>query len=57
MQINYKTIKDFGDYKGWDDATFAGTCQLYRYPKRFYYYNGDVIYYFKLNQIDWNWNL
>ena len=50
---------DYGDFKGWEDGTFASTCELYRYPPRFYYYMGDVkfTYFFICLYIDWEWNL
>ena len=42
VKANYKEIKNFGDYFGWNDGTFSSTCELYRYPKLFYNYAGNV---------------
>ena len=35
-------IKNFGDYKAWEDGTFSISCEEYRYPPRFYSYKGEV---------------
>ena len=35
-------ITDFGEYLAWSDGTFSPSCEVYRYPPRFYYYNGTV---------------
>ena len=32
VKINYKEIKSFGDYLGWNDGTFSSTCEQYRWP-------------------------
>ena len=40
-------IKNFGEYRGWDDSTFAESCERYRYPQRFHYYEGEVKHIFK----------
>ena len=37
------TIADFGQYHGWSDGTFASSCEIYRYPPRLYYYEGNVV--------------
>ena len=42
IQPKYIKIKNFEDYRAWEDGTVAGSCEIYRYPPRFYYYNGDV---------------
>ena len=45
--INLKIkIKTFVTYKGWEDGTFAESCERYRYPPRFYYYEGPDVYNF-----------
>ena len=44
MKPQYKIVKLFDDYKAWDDGTFAVSCELYRYPPRFYYYEGLDVY-------------
>ena len=35
IKINYKEIKSFGDYLGWNDGTFSSTCEQYRWPQSF----------------------
>ena len=42
VKINYKEIKNFGDYLGWNDGTFSSTCEQYRWPQVFYNYAGQV---------------
>ena len=49
-------VKAFDDYKGWEDGTYAASCEKYRYPARFYYYEGDdvtifVIIYLRLEVV------
>ena len=40
----YIKVKAFDDYKGWEDGTYAVSCERYKYPPRFYYYEGDDVY-------------
>ena len=35
-------IADYGEYLGWSDGTYSPSCEVYRYPPRFYYYEGHV---------------
>ena len=35
-------IQNFGEYRGWEDGTLAPSCEQYRYPPRFYAYEGAV---------------
>ena len=39
-------IKNFGAYRGWEDGTFAKSCEEYRYPPRFYNYEGSDVKFF-----------
>ena len=42
IQPKYIKIKSLGDYRAWDDGTVAKSCEIYRYPPRLHYYDGDV---------------
>ena len=56
----YIIIKQFDDFKGWEDGSFSKSCELYRYPPRKYYYEGSAVnlkFLFIRNLIDWKWHL
>ena len=36
VKPTYIILKNFGDYKGWEDGTYSVSCEQYRYPPRFY---------------------
>ena len=51
-------MKAFDDYKGWEDGTYAVSCEHYKYPPRFYYYEGNDVYNSCIKyKLDWKWSL
>jgi len=50
-------IKNFVTYKGWEDGTFAASCEQYRYPPRYYYYEGPDVLFSLIIIKDWQWGV
>lgn len=50
-------IQNFGEYRAWEDGTFAKSCEFYRYPPRFYNYDGAVYSLYIYHKLGWQWSL